>query len=36
LFKALAAFADTLPFIWLTAWLRDWLDIQGDGKEIVP
>ena len=36
LFKALAAFADTLPFIWLTAWLRDWLDIQGDGKEIMP
>ena len=36
LFKALAAFADTLPFIWLTAWLRDWLDIQGDGKEITP
>ena len=36
LFKALAAFADTLPFIWLTDWLRDWLDIQGDGKEITP
>ena len=36
LFKALAAFADTLPFIWLTAWLRDWLEIQGDGKEIIP
>ena len=36
LFKALAAFADTLPFIWLTAWLRDWLDIEGDGKEITP
>ena len=36
LFKALAALADTLPFIWLTAWLRDWLDIQGDGAEITP
>jgi uncharacterized integral membrane protein (TIGR00697 family) len=36
LFKALAALADTFPFIWLTAWLRDWLDIQGDGEEIMP
>ena len=34
LFKALAAFADTLPFIWLTAWLRRWLDIPGQGSEI--
>ena len=34
LFKALAAFAVTLPFIWLTAWLRRWLDIPGQGSEI--
>ena len=34
LFKALAALADTLPFIWLTAWLRHWLAVPGAGKEI--
>ena len=34
LFKALAALADTLPFIWLTGWLRRYLDVQGDGAEI--
>ena len=27
LFKVLAALADTLPFIWLTEWLRRWLDL---------
>ena len=27
LFKMLAALADTLPFIWLTGWLRRWLDL---------
>ena len=33
LFKVLAALADTLPFIWLTGWLRLWLDLplkEGD------
>ena len=34
LFKVLAALADTLPFIWLTGWLRRWLDIPGDGVEL--
>ena len=34
LFKALAALADTLPFIWLTAWLRRYLEVPGDGAEI--
>ena len=34
LFKALAALADTLPFIWLTAWLRRWLDVPGQGSAI--
>ena len=34
LFKALAALADTLPFIWLTAWLRRWLAVPGEGDEI--
>ena len=31
LFKALAALADTLPFIWLTGWLRQWLDVPAAG-----
>jgi hypothetical protein len=31
LFKALAALADTLPFIWLTGWLRQWLDMPVAG-----
>lgn len=31
LFKALAALADTLPFIWLTGWLRQWLDVPDAG-----
>jgi hypothetical protein len=34
LFKALAALADTLPFIWLTGWLRRYLEVPGDGAEI--
>ena len=34
LFKVLAALADTLPFIWLTGWLRDWLEVPGDGAEL--
>ena len=34
LFKVLAALADTLPFIWLTGWLRRWLDVPGDGAEL--
>ena len=28
LFKVLAALADTLPFIWLTGWLRTWLELD--------
>ena len=33
LFKVLAALTDTLPFIWLTGWLREWLDIpEGEGE----
>ena len=35
LFKVLAALSDTLPFIWLTAWLRAWLDIPGEGRELT-
>ena len=34
LFKLLAALADTLPFIWLTGWLRNWLAVPGDGAEL--
>lgn len=34
LFKALAALADTMPFIWLTGWLRQWLDVPRRGSEI--
>ena len=34
LFKLLAALADTLPFIWLTGWLRTWLEVPGDGAEL--
>ena len=36
LFKALAALLDTLPFYWLTAWLRRWLKVPGAGAELVP
>ena len=35
LFKFLAALADTLPFIWLTGWLRRWLQVPGDGSELA-
>jgi uncharacterized integral membrane protein (TIGR00697 family) len=34
LFKALAALADTLPFYGLTAWLRRWLAVPGEGAEL--
>ena len=34
LFKLLAALADTLPFIWLTGWLRNWLEVPGEGTEL--
>ena len=30
LFKLIAALADTLPFIWLTGWLRRWLEMPAD------
>ena len=33
LFKVLAALADTLPFIWLTGWLRRWLDLPLQDSE---
>ena len=35
LFKVLAALTDTLPFIWLTAWLREWLDIPERKSELT-
>ena len=35
LFKVLAALADTFPFIWLTGWLRDWLEVPGPGSELA-
>ena len=35
LFKMLAALTDTLPFIWLTGWLREWLEIPGEGCELT-
>ena len=34
LFKAMAALIDTLPFIWLTGWLRQWLAVPRTGSEI--
>ena len=34
LFKAVAALADTLPFIWITRGLRQWLNIPQAGSEI--
>ncbi|BEV35633.1 queuosine precursor transporter [Synechococcus sp. M16CYN] len=34
LFKLLAALADTLPFIWLTGWLRWWLSIPEDKTKL--
>ena len=35
LFKVLAALIDTLPFIWITGWLRQWLEIPGPGAELT-
>ncbi|MDA0717047.1 MAG: queuosine precursor transporter [Cyanobacteria bacterium] len=35
LFKLVAALADTLPFYALVAWLRRWLDVPGEGAELV-
>ena len=35
LFKVLAALTDTLPFIWLTGWLREWLDIPEEKSELT-
>ena len=35
LFKLMAALGDTLPFIWLTNWLRRWLDVPGPGEEMT-
>ena len=34
LFKSFAALADTLPFIWITGLLRQWLEIPMIGSEI--
>ena len=34
LFKSFAALADTLPFIWITGRLRQWLEIPRSGSEI--
>ena len=34
LFKAMAAVIDTMPFIWLTGWLRQWLAVPRTGSEI--
>ena len=34
LFKSFAALADTLPFIWITGRLRQWLEIPKIGSEI--
>lgn len=35
LFKAVAALADTLPLYWLVSWLRHWLEVPGDGAELI-
>ncbi|MDH4405379.1 MAG: queuosine precursor transporter [Cyanobium sp. D14.bin.5] len=35
LFKLVAALADTLPFYGLVAWLRRWLEVPGEGAELV-
>jgi hypothetical protein len=35
LFKLIAALADTLPFYCLVAWLRHWLEVPGDGVELL-
>ncbi len=34
LFKLVAALLDTLPFYWLVAWLRRWLEVPGAGAEL--
>ncbi len=34
LFKAMAALIDTMPFIWITSWLRQWLAVPRTGSEI--
>ena len=34
IFKATAALLDTLPFYWLTGWLRRWLQVPGAGVEL--
>ena len=34
LFKVLAALLDTMPFIWLTGVLRQWLEVPGEGEEL--
>jgi uncharacterized integral membrane protein (TIGR00697 family) len=36
LFKALAALVDTVPFYLLVGLLRRWLEVPGDGAELVP
>jgi uncharacterized integral membrane protein (TIGR00697 family) len=35
LFKFVAALADTLPFYGLVAWLRRWLEVPGEGAELL-
>jgi uncharacterized integral membrane protein (TIGR00697 family) len=35
LFKALAALVDTVPFYLLVGWLRWWLEVPGDGSELI-
>ena len=34
LFKFVAALLDTLPFYLLVGWLRRWLEVPGDGREL--
>jgi uncharacterized PurR-regulated membrane protein YhhQ (DUF165 family) len=34
LFKLIAALLDTLPFYLLVGWLRQWLEVPGDGAEL--
>jgi uncharacterized integral membrane protein (TIGR00697 family) len=35
LFKAVAALVDTVPFYLLVGWLRRWLEVPGDGSELI-
>ena len=35
LFKVLAALGDTMPFIWLTGWLRRWLDLPLSAEQVA-